>query len=309
MQVARTRAEKDRPLKIDICVCTYRRDSVADTLASLDAQILPEGTFIRVIVIDNDGEPTARERVEAAAADLSVPVTYVHAPANNISIARNAGLDAAEADWVAFIDDDETAAPDWLANLLKQATANDLDAVFGPAWAVYPENAPAWMRQEDYHSNIPVRRGKEVEGGYTCNVMMRTNSPHVKGRRFSLDKGKTGGEDTEFFYQMLFSGAKFGIADDAAVYEAVDPKRLSAEWIRNRKYRYGLSYGYNAVPKRTALALAKFAITSSVKAAFSLAMCVAMFWSERRRNFWFIRSVFHFGALRSVFSGKVPEQY
>jgi hypothetical protein len=44
-----------------------------------------------------------------AQSDLSLDCLYVHAPARNISIARNACLDAADAPLIAFIDDDETA--------------------------------------------------------------------------------------------------------------------------------------------------------------------------------------------------------
>ena len=208
-------------LTIDICVCTYRRPSIEDTLRSLDRQTLPDGVSARAIVIDNDETPSARDRVEAIAANLSMPVKYIHAPANNISIARNAGLDAATAQWIAFIDDDEVAEPDWLASLLQMARVNSLDAVFGPAIAVYPETAPNWMRQQDYHSNVPVRRGGVVQTGHTCNALMRASSPIVKGQRFLIEKGKTGGEDTEFFFRLWYAGAKFGISEAAIVHEAV----------------------------------------------------------------------------------------
>ncbi|HCX09459.1 MAG TPA: hypothetical protein DHU81_03680, partial [Hyphomonas sp.] len=47
-------------LTIDICVCTYRRPSIEDTLRSLDRQTLPDGVSARAIVIDNDETPSAR---------------------------------------------------------------------------------------------------------------------------------------------------------------------------------------------------------------------------------------------------------
>ena len=296
-------------MKIDICVCTYRRPSVVDTLASLDRQILPDGVTARIIVIDNDTEPTARDTVQSLAKTLTLPLLYVHAPANNISIARNAALNAADGEWLAFIDDDETAPETWLANLLMTAETEDLDAVFGPAMAVYPDDAPDWIRQQDYHSNIPLWRDGAVQTGYSCNALIRRTSPHVSGRYFSLDKGKTGGEDTEFFYNMWFSGAKLGIAGDAKVFEPVDPRRLSAEWIRNRRYRTGLSYGYHCIPNRKFLNLLRFATTTSLRIIFCMVIALALAWSERRRNFWFMRGVFHYGALMSVFSRDVPEQY
>lgn len=294
---------------IDICVCTYRRPSIEDTLRSLDQQNLPNGTTTRVIVIDNDETPSAKVRVEAIATTLSVPVTYVHAPANNISLARNAGLDTATAEWVAFIDDDEIADPDWVASLLQMAKLHGFDAVFGPAYAVYPDDAPDWMRKQDYHSNIPVRRGGVVQTGHTCNALIRTSSPFVRGQRFLLEKGKTGGEDTEFFFRLWYSGAKLGISEAAIVREAVDPKRLNAEWIRQRKFRSGLSFGYHSLNTRNAVTLTSAVLLSLAKASFCYAMAAAFFWSEQKRNFWLMRAVFHRGSMASAFSMREPELY
>ena len=296
-------------MTIDICICTYRRPSIADTLRSLDRQKLPDSVSARAIVIDNDVSPTAQETVKAVAETLSLPIQYVHAPANNISIARNAGLDAATGEWIAFIDDDEVAAEDWLASLLETAQTEQLDAVFGPAKAVYPEDAPLWMQLQDYHSNIPVCRGGVVQSGHTCNALMRASSDFISGEHFLLEKGKTGGEDTEFFFRMWFKGARLGIAEDALVYEAVDPNRLSADWIRKRKFRSGMSYGHHSLTTRNTMTTGLLALRSLVKIGFCYLMMAGFFWSEQKRNFWLMRAVFHSGVLSSTFSQKEPELY
>jgi succinoglycan biosynthesis protein ExoM len=116
---------------VDVCVCTYRRPAVAQLLASLAKQDLPEGWRIRVIVADNDDTPSARDIVQSAFAEHQLEGTYLHAPARNISLARNACLDAATADFAAFIDDDEIARPDWLANLINRLKASGAGVVFG----------------------------------------------------------------------------------------------------------------------------------------------------------------------------------
>lgn len=296
-------------MKIDICVCTYRRPSIEDTLRSLDQQVLPPGVSANVIVIDNDETPSAQTRVESLAKSLSIPVSYIHAPANNISIARNAGLDASDAEWIAFIDDDEVAEKDWLATLLQMARLNRLDAVFGPAVAVYPDDAPAWMRNQDYHSNIPVRRGGVVQTGHTCNALMKATSPYVKDERFLLEKGKTGGEDTEFFFRMWYKGAKFGITEAAIVHETVDPKRLNAAWIRKRKFRSGMSFGYHYLTTRNTVTLTFTILSAIAKIGFCYALAAAFFWSAQKRNFWLMRAVFHRGWLSSAFSKQEPELY
>lgn len=108
-------------LRIDIAVCTYRRPQLADTLRSLGALVVPEGVTLRLIVADNDAQPSAEGIVRDMTGRLPFRVAYVHCPASNISLARNACLDHAEGDWLAFIDDDCSASPHWLAALVAKA--------------------------------------------------------------------------------------------------------------------------------------------------------------------------------------------
>src|SRR5271166_4395888 len=93
-------------MMVDVCVCTYRRPHVSKTLNSLSQLEIPEGIAFRVIVADNDVGQSARASVEAVAAECNLHVDYIHAPARNISVARNACLDFAKGDSIAFIDDD-----------------------------------------------------------------------------------------------------------------------------------------------------------------------------------------------------------
>ena len=130
---------------VDVGVCTFRRPAVAETLASLARQALPDGVRLRVIVADNDETPSAEALVRRTAAEHGLDLAYAHAPARNICIARNACLDAARADWFAFIDDDEIATPGWLAALLAEAERGGWDAVLGPVKAVYGAGAPDWI--------------------------------------------------------------------------------------------------------------------------------------------------------------------
>ncbi len=72
---------------------------------------------------------------------------YRHQPQRGIPQARNAALDAARelgATHVAFIDDDETAAPDWLAALWAAMVESGADAVLGCTRYIYPADASPW---------------------------------------------------------------------------------------------------------------------------------------------------------------------
>ena len=233
------------------------------------------------------------------AAKLKIPVVYAHAPSRNISIARNRCLDLAAGDWVAFIDDDERAAPDWIASLHRRAIEGEYDAVFGPALAEYGDGAPGWIRERDYHSNHPLKRWGEVQTGHTCNGLLRWRGGPFEAERFLLDKGRSGGEDTEFFFRLWRSGAKLGLAEEARVYEAVDPARLSFDWIRRRKFRAGQTYGRHANP--APLVGVWLTFSAAAKVAACGAMAALNLFVPAQQRYWLLRGVFHFGVLTAQF--------
>jgi succinoglycan biosynthesis protein ExoM len=296
-------------MKIDICICTFRRPSLERTMRSLDAQIVPEGTALRIIVADNDEAPTARDLVMRVAEELAVPVTYVHAPSRNISIARNASLDAATGDLVAFIDDDEFALPNWIGALLEKMAEGDYDAVFGPVNAEYPAKTPAWMLHADHHSTFASYRNGVVQTGHCGNTMIRRMASPFKGERFLLEKGKTGGEDTEFFFRAWRAGATMAIAESAKVFEPVEHARLKLSWIMKRKFRSGITYGRLVRADMSAGKAVLSLMSTLAKIVFSGTMAFVFLLATGKRNSWLLRALFHAGMFASVFSVKEQTLY
>ena len=227
-----------KPVLVDVCVCTFRRPSLAATLASLEAQTLPGDRF-RIIVADNDHEPSARGLVQAALEGRG-GFLYLHAPARNISVARNACLDVVTADYVAWIDDDEVADPAWLERLISALEGHGCDAVFGPVQAVYPNDAPAWIAAADLHSTRAVQTPNGVDTGYTSNALVKRAA--IGGRRFDPALGRSGGEDTDFFTGLHADGARFAEAPDAVVRERVGEERLRLSWLLQRAFRSGQTH-------------------------------------------------------------------
>lgn len=275
---------------VDICICTFRRDSVADAIRSAAAQILPEGHDLRIVVADNDEVPSALARVKSV--ETVVPLVYLHAPARNISVARNACLDAARDGWIAFLDDDETAPPDWLAKLLACAASEGADAVFGPSRAIYPAGTADWITVNDFHSNLPQRRGTAVETGHSCNTLFR--SPPVS-LRFDPALGRSGGEDTDFFFRLNRAGRKLAICEQAEVTETVSPRRLSLRWLAERRMAEGQHYATGSGKPRPALVVGSLA-----KAAVSAACALPYAANRPKLAFWTMRTLFHLGVIRGA---------
>jgi succinoglycan biosynthesis protein ExoM len=300
----RSSAEGDRPERIDVCICTYRRPSILpDAIESVARQALPPSVSVRIIVADNDDEPTARASILAAAERFGADLLYIHAPKANISIARNACIAAVETDWFAYIDDDETASPDWLADLL--AAREGVDVVFGAVQAIYSEDAPKWMVEGDYHSNILTGEAA-ITTGYTSNVLIRRAC--IGDLRFDPGLGVVGGEDTVFFYALHLAGDRFTVAPVARVFEKVAPARENLAWILRRQFRAGQTHAHLTArfhPRRLPLTAA----LAAVKSLYSIiaALACAPFRTRRMRNF--IRAVFHAGVVSYSLGGSFYREY
>lgn len=222
---------------ISICICTFRRPSLARTLESVAKQDLPVGVRLRVIVADNDATDMRRAEIQTLADTLAIDLQYVHAPAANISIARNACLATATSDWIAFIDDDEDAARDWIMTLL--AYRADADIVFGVSQALYSDPGIAdWVVAADLHSNR-IAGNDAPWNGYTANVLIDRRLVTRCGLRFAEELGQTGGEDTAFFLAAHKAGARFGYAPGAIVYEETPMARANFAWLARRRFRSG----------------------------------------------------------------------
>jgi succinoglycan biosynthesis protein ExoM len=230
--------------KIVIGVCTYRRPQLEATLTSLAHLALSPHWSVSIIVADNDDIPSAHEIVTRIAKEHLLPIKYCHAPSRNISIARNACLSEAEAQkasYLAFIDDDETADPAWLSNLMLTIQASKAAIAFGPVQAVYRPEAPQWMKQGEFHGQLWAS-DEAPSSAYTSNVIYDLQSSAITGKRFSDAFGRTGGEDLEYSSRVTEDKGAIAYASEAWVHTLVPPERASLRWLIERRFRMGQVY-------------------------------------------------------------------
>jgi len=294
------------PLAITVCICTFRRSNLRATLDSLAGQILSDGGRFQIVVVDNDVSRTAEPIVTSFRATASVNVAYLHAPHRNISIARNAALAVCQTRWLAFVDDDETVAPDWLDRLVK--ARDGAAAVFGRCEAIYSNDTPTWIRVGDYHSNNIVSTHGVIETGHTSNVLIDMNFVRAHALRFDEEYGRTGGEDTVFFYEAHRRGGRLAYAPDALAYEDVPSTRKTLRWVTTRRYRTGQTYAKLQERFQT-LTYQTIPLLSPTKIAWCVFVAAILAIRPGRAMWWLMRGVFHLGMLNYRLSGNVHEEY
>ena len=106
--------EQTRQPAISIIVPVYKAERfLNECIDSILAQTFPD---FELILVD-DGSPDSCPALCDAAAAKDKRIRVIHKKNGGQSTARNAGLDAARGEWIAFVDSDDTITPDYCAKL------------------------------------------------------------------------------------------------------------------------------------------------------------------------------------------------
>ena len=119
---------------IAICIPTCQRPNMLRACLLETGKITcPDGFKINVIVADNDASGSASKVCDDLV--LPFPLHYVIEPERGLASVRNRLLKEAillDANWIAFIDDDEMPDPQWLLNFAIGITRYSPDVLTGP---------------------------------------------------------------------------------------------------------------------------------------------------------------------------------
>jgi succinoglycan biosynthesis protein ExoM len=148
--------------------------------------------------------------------------------------------------------------PDWLEQLLLAQACVDADVVRGSVVPVFPDGAPAWIRNGDFFGWPKQRRagagtaladGAELASASSNNVLVRAAAVRALGLRFDTTLTFTGGTDALFFRQMKLAGCRIVYAAGARVREAVPAQRATFRYLWRVHYKQGC----NKVPRKLRL--------------------------------------------------------
>ncbi|MET4637649.1 glycosyltransferase [Mycetocola sp. 2940] len=227
------------PYSITVAIPTFRRP--AGIVAALES-VLPQAealgsggeVSVRVLVIDNDPDASAREPVASFAVD------YVHEPRPGIAAVRNRALgESMDSDALVFLDDDEIATDGWLATLVARHRETGADAVAGRVQTDFPPGTDPWVRASGAFRRPERADGQSMDEAATNNLLLDLATVRRLGLRFDEAFGLTGGSDSLFTRQLVARGGTIRWAQDALVVELEDQERFNRAWILMRVFRFG----------------------------------------------------------------------
>lgn len=271
-----------KPLISIVIPTMYRPRALDRAMRSAAAQITPDYD-VEIIIADNSTDASAKQNVEIFAKQTSIPVKYISAPQPGIANVRNAALTLVEGQYIAFLDDDQDACPDWAAKMVTQCRADASAAVFGRIEGrtdTAVKNAPAKLAFfSRLHDGLPSGKTNKF---YGCGAsLLDLSKIDAELLCFDPARNQTGGEDDAFFKAIESAGGTFSWSNEALVYEDVPPARIKKRYICKRSFAFGQGPSRICLEKdsRSLLGLARWMIIGAGQMAvyFPLALITLPF--------------------------------
>jgi GT2 family glycosyltransferase len=227
------------PCRVSIILSTYNRcEMLSSALDRVVAQSSDSPSY-EVIVVDNNSTDDTRRVVESFAAHRNGQMRYLFEPRQGLSYARNVGIAAADADLVAFTDDDVRVAEGWVSAIVRAFDAHpDVDCLGGRTLPIWPSSLPPWLTRlhwigplalQDYGERsffIDARRPLSLAG---ANLAFRKR---IFDRVGLFSPSFLRSEDTELLLRLWQGGGQALYVPDMLVHAAVQPERLTKTYHR-----------------------------------------------------------------------------
>jgi glycosyltransferase involved in cell wall biosynthesis len=235
---------------IEIVICTYNRandlDRCLDKLARQEADI----DAWSVTVVDNNCSDSTPQVVARHQSLGNLPrLRCIHEARQGLTPARQRGIMASRAPWVAFVDDDCLVAPDWVSSalgcVLRHEDAAGVGGVVSPSWGGIPAAHVArhgWLFAQQDHGQADVPVESLVGAGMIVNRGALTDcgwvdEPYLADR---TGLGYTSGGDVEICFRMTSTGRRLWYCPCMRIEHVVSRQRQRLRSLM------GLAYGLGA---------------------------------------------------------------
>lgn len=241
-------ARRRNRVAFSVIICAYtdqRWDDVLAAVRSVDEQRYP--ALETILVVDHN--PLLHTRLLAALPHVTV---VENAQAQGLSGSKNTGIAVSHGDVIAFLDDDATAEPDWLAAMAPSYERPEIAGVGGLTRPRWETGRPRWFPEEfdwvvgcTYTGREPgaVRNLLGGNASFRRSVFeMVGGFPTGLGRNSTTTR-PLGAEETEFCIRVLQKapGSVFLYEPESVIYHRAPVARERFSYFRARCYAEGLS--------------------------------------------------------------------
>ena len=240
--------------KFSLIVATYNRaESLLRTLESVVLQSADPTLWECVVVNNNSTDNTAQAFAAFAADHTTFNLRMVDEPKQGLSNARNCGIAAAEGEYIAIIDDDETLELGYIETYIEFFDSFPTAlAAGGAVKAVYERSRPRWM---SHYTEQMIANPLDLDIVVTLFPASRVPAGgNMAFRRAAFEKvglfnprlGRNGqsligGEENDLFARLRRAGELLYFVPGAAIYHHIPQSKLTDEYFDRLSYNVGRS--------------------------------------------------------------------
>ena len=223
-----------------------------------------------VILVDNGSSDRSPEVAAGHAAEFDRLKVVSLSQNKGLNVARNAGIEAASGDVVAFVDNDATVAPDWIPAALDTMRELDSDAlqcklllrhdptlVDSVGYLVGPFGFPRHIARPGTRDGSAFDHPRYVFGAKGAGMMFRRSLLEAIG---GFDPSYfLYGDETEIFWRIFRAGGTVAYAPRSIIFHAAGgTQRILSDIAEDLLYREGTRnyirlIAKNQHPRRVAL--------------------------------------------------------
>jgi len=240
-------------IEISVIICTYNRsDYLPAAIKSCIRQTMDDKKY-EILIIDNNSTDGTEKIVRCFQKEYR-NIRYFKEESQGLNFARNRGAAEAEGRYVAYLDDDARAEPDWLTNMIKTFRRQNPQPVCaggcvrldweGPVPDWFPQEFNALMAFVDHGSS-----GFYLKYGEEGHFLIGTNMAFQRDVLIDMNGFRTAygrkkrrtisGAETELVNRLLLQGLPVYYSPDAAVTHTVVPERRTRRFLIKRMFGDG----------------------------------------------------------------------
>ncbi|PLX78352.1 MAG: hypothetical protein C0616_14770 [Desulfuromonas sp.] len=236
---------------LSVVICTYNRPRLLErALESLTRQTINPAN-LEVVVVDNNSTNDTAELIERFRPRLP-HFQGLHENRQGLSFARNHGWRSSRGDFIAFLDDDACADPDWCERILTAfRTVSPAPAsVGGMILPLYESPPPPWFDDDfeirTWGDTAHFLGGEWGRFGFSGSNMAFPREILDRFGGFSTELGMVGGrlrlgEERELFYRIHPELPLFWYDPEIRVKHWAPVRNMRINYLLLRSFRAGQS--------------------------------------------------------------------
>jgi glycosyltransferase involved in cell wall biosynthesis len=246
-------------MRLAIIICTYNNaDLLGETLRHIAAQQLRTPEDLAVLVVANNCTDNTVELVEEFRRAGNIPhLRVVNELQQGQAHARQRGVEeCADAEWIAFVDDDNYLSPEWVQRALDYIAEHPRCGAFGGRVEILWEEQPSAIFETCAYAYAKLDLGPEpllltgetrwrLKGaGLVCRRSALVETGWVEWQKcVGRSGGSTmSGDDLEIVMRIAQLGYEIRYTPACHLRHFITRRRLTFAYLRRLHYGFGLAH-------------------------------------------------------------------